>query len=74
MYLVVTVHSPVGVFTGSRSKNPSPQEDLETLRDHLQKHADEVAYLVIFHGPDEISIPGGVYKQSVAVFTIQDTL
>lgn len=72
MYLNVTVHTPVGAFTGTLSKSSSPREDLEKLRDHLQQHADAVSYLVIFDGDEEISIPNQVYKASVAVFTIED--
>ena len=72
MYLNVTVHTPVGTFTGTLSNSPSPHEDLEQLRDHLQQHADAVNYLVIFDGESEISIPNQVYKVSVTVFTIED--
>ena len=72
MYLTVTIHTPVGTFTGTLSNSPSPREELERFRDHLQQHADAVGYLVIFDGESEISIPNQVYKASVAIFTIED--
>ena len=72
MFLNARIHSPVGVFVGTLNTVDSPEEDVIAFRDKLQQAIHNIEYITILNGKIEFTLPGGVLKNSVVEFAIED--
>lgn len=69
MFLYLTAHTPVGVFTGTLNRDSAQKDDLAAARDALQTSTP--TYIVIFKDDTEIYLAGDTIKNSVIVYEIR---